>query len=85
MSSVNIIPGIEYGLQNNAIQVFQKMGISIIDAVNIFLQEVVIRQEFPFNVNHPNKTTLETMQKTDAGLELTKYDDVNDFYKEMGI
>jgi addiction module RelB/DinJ family antitoxin len=85
MSSANIIPGIESGLQNNAIKVFQKMGISIVDAINIFLQEVVNNQKMPFNLHHPNKTTLDTMQKTDAGLELTQYDDVNIFYKELGI
>jgi len=85
MTSLNLIPEIESGLQNNAIKVFQKMGISIIDAINIFLQEVVIHQKLPFNIHTPNRTTLDTIQKTDDGLELTQYDDVNTFYKEMGI
>ncbi|CAN2042294.1 hypothetical protein GMMP15_740045 [Candidatus Magnetomoraceae bacterium gMMP-15] len=38
-----------------------------------------------FNTQNPNQKTIETMKKTDAGKELTEYEDVNDFYAEMGI
>jgi len=32
----------------------------------------------------PNALTLETFRKTDAGKDLTAYESVDDFFKEMG-
>ncbi len=36
-----------------------------------------------FEISIPNKTTLETARKTDAGVELNEYADLDEFEKKL--
>jgi len=36
-------------------------------------------------VSIPNETTLTTAQKTDAGVELNEYADLDEFRRKMGV
>ncbi len=85
MSVSEISVRVEPGLKDNAAKVFQKLGISESEAINWFLREVVTRQQLPFKERIPNRKTLEIMEKTDSGEDLTEYGDVGAFYREMGI
>lgn len=41
-----------------------------------------LRKGLPFDVRIPNKTTLETFKKTDAGIELNTYETLEEFAKK---
>lgn len=51
--------------------VLKKMGLSVSDAVRIFLRQVVLLNEIPFNVrfsaNIPNEETRAAMAQVEAG------------------
>jgi len=85
MKAAIISAEVDSELISGAAKVFRKIGISESEAIVLFLREVVIRQQLPFESLFPNPATFDTMRKTDAGEELTAYKDVNDFYREMGI
>ncbi len=85
MTTAEISVRVEPELKDGATKVFEKLGISESDAINRFLREVVTRQQLPFGERIPNRKTLETMEKTDSGEELTEYGDIGTFYREMGI
>jgi len=85
MENTEIFDRVAPQLKKRATKVFRKIGISFSEAINMFLKEVIAQQGLPFERRIPNKETTETMKKTDAGEELTEYDNVNDFYREMGI
>lgn len=59
-------------LKNDAENVLKSMGLTIAEAVRIFLREVVREQELPFSVYYtaketPNKETLQAMKELDSG------------------
>ncbi|MDI6794158.1 MAG: type II toxin-antitoxin system RelB/DinJ family antitoxin [bacterium] len=85
MKTAEISVRVEPQLKDGAIKIFKNMGISVSEAISLFLNEVVVQQGLPFVTRPPNQETLNTMKKTDAGEELTEYEDVNNFYREMGI
>jgi len=85
MTIAEISVRVEPGLKDGAAKVFEKLGISESEAISWFLREVVTRQQLPFPERIPNRKTLETMEKTDSGEELTEYGDVEEFYRKMDI
>ena len=49
-------------IKNNAELVLASLGMSMADAIRIFLNQVVVRQGFPVELKTPNMVTLEAMQ-----------------------
>ena len=66
-------------------RIFQRLGISTSEAINLFLAQVKMRKGLPFDVRIPNKATLKAMKDADEGKNLTTYDSVDDFFKKMGV
>ncbi|MBU4320215.1 MAG: type II toxin-antitoxin system RelB/DinJ family antitoxin [Thermodesulfovibrionales bacterium] len=66
-------------------RIFQRLGISTSEAINLFLAQVKMRKGLPFDVRIPNKATLKAMKDADEGKNLTTYDSVDDFFKKMGL
>jgi DNA-damage-inducible protein J len=65
--------------------ILKRLGLTISDAVNIFLNQVRLHRGLPFEVRIPNKTTLETFKKTDKGKELIKCKNADDMFRKLGI
>ena len=65
-------------------RIFQRLGISTSEAINLFLAQVKMRKGLPFDVRIPNKATLKAMKDADEGKNLTTYDSVDDFFKKDG-
>ncbi len=53
---------IEPEIKNNAELILASLGMSMADAIRIFLNQVVVRQGFPVELKTPNMVTLEAMQ-----------------------
>ena len=66
-------------------KILKKLGLSTTDAINLFLSQVRLHKGLPFEVKIPNKTTRETLKKTDEGEELVKCKDTDDMFKKLGI
>lgn len=63
--------------------ILKRLGLTISDAVNLFLNQVRLHKGLPFEVRIPNKTTLRTFKKTDEGKELNEYKSMDAFIKKM--
>jgi DNA-damage-inducible protein J len=72
-------------LKTEVEDIFKSLGLNASDAINLFYYQVRLHKGLPFEVKLPNKTTLKTFQKTNAGLELVKCNDVNDMFRKLGI
>ena len=83
--SAMIVARIEPDLKADAEKILKKLGLSTTDAINIFLSQIRLRKGLPFEVKIPNKTTLETFKKTDAGKEIVKCKNAADMFKKLGI
>ncbi|MDP3260589.1 MAG: type II toxin-antitoxin system RelB/DinJ family antitoxin [Thermodesulfovibrionales bacterium] len=66
-------------------RIFQRLGISTSEAINLFLAQVKMRKGLPFDVRIPNKATLKAMKDADEGKNLTTYDSVDGFFKKIGV
>jgi len=72
-------------VKTDAEDILKGLGLTVSDAVNLFLNQVRLHRGLPFEVKIPNKTTLETFKKTDKGKELVKCKDADDMFKRLGI
>jgi DNA-damage-inducible protein J len=75
---------IQEDLKTATEKIFRKLGLSTTEAIAVFFSQVRLRKGLPFDVKIPNKTTIETFSKTDAGLELNEYESMAKFKEKMG-
>ena len=63
----------------------KSMGISVSDAVRLFLTRVVAEQAIPFEVRVPNTQTTHAMQEADALIEAKKarFNTVEDLFHDL--
>ncbi len=72
-------------LKENAEKVFQKLGISLTQAITIFYKQVEVRNGLPFDVVIPTNETARTFEATDAGKDFVVCQDANDMFENLGI
>lgn len=58
---------IDEQLKTSAAETLGNMGLSISDAVRIFLKRVVVEKAIPFDVRIPNAETVAAIQELEAG------------------
>lgn len=71
-------------LKEQASVLFEKMGMSLSEAVRTFLSQAVAEQGMPFRAHIPNKETVAPIKEVEAGGG-SKYKNPEDFFKEMDI
>lgn len=76
---------IEPKLKKQAEGILRQLGLNQTQAITLFYKQVELHDGLPFNIVIPNKTTLQTLQNTDAGRTLIVCEDVNDMFKKLGI
>lgn len=76
---------IEPKLKKQAEGILRQLGLNQTQAITLFYKQVELHDGLPFNIVIPNKTTLQTLQNTDAGRTLVVCEDVNDMFKKLGI
>ena len=71
---------LDVNIKDQAKEIFNQYGLSLSQAVNIFLTQSVLNRGLPFNVKIPNDETLEAMRDVETG---NNYEDVTleDFKK----
>ena len=86
MNSVTVQSRVSPALKKQADDVFMSMGMSIADAIRIFLYQTVNDGGLPFQPHGktPNSKTLETFAKTDKRKGLTRHKSVDDIFAKLG-
>jgi DNA-damage-inducible protein J len=75
---------LEGRLRDEAEKVLKKLGVSINEAVNIFLSQVVLQKGFPFDVKIPNQETINAFRQTERDKDKLKtYNSPEELFKEM--
>lgn len=70
-------------VKSEAEDILQQMGLSTSDAIQMLFNMIVLHKGIPFEVKIPNKETLETFRKTNAGEELEEFDTPEDLEKAI--
>ena len=64
---------------------FKELGLSTTEAITLFYHQVKLRRGLPFDVVIPNETTERTFKNTDAEIDLVRFDNADDMFKQLGI
>ena len=74
-------------IKTTADNILNRLGMSTTDAINIFLNQVILIGGLPFDVRlpKPNETTLQAMYDAENDINLHKFDNADDMFKELGI
>jgi len=70
-------------VKSEAEDILQQMGLNTSDAIQMLFNMIVLHKGIPFEMKIPNKETLETFRKTDAGEELEEFDTPEDLEKAI--
>lgn len=71
---------IQAGIAKKADAVFKRLGLSREQAVTLFFEACVLRQNLPFSFNQPNDETLQAFKYSEQGIDLVECKDANDFF-----
>ena len=77
---------IEPSVKAIAEQTLNDLGLSITEAVNVFLNQVILHNGIPFKIEKPkyNKETIQAMEDVKNGKNLSKtFDSVDEMFEEL--
>jgi DNA-damage-inducible protein J len=67
MSDTVIRARVDLALKDEANQLFQRLGLTMSDAIRLFLHQAVAEQALPFAIKVPNPTTVAAMEAVERG------------------
>ncbi len=76
---------IEPKLKHDVESVLDELGLSVSDAIVLFLRQVKLNHGIPFDIKIPNNVTLKTFEASDRGEKITRYKNAKDMFKKLGI
>lgn len=77
---------IEPIVKQKAEETLNELGLSIADAINVFLKQVILNDGIPFEIRKPkfNKETIEAIEDAKKGKNLSKtFDSVDEMFEEL--
>ncbi|MGB7415198.1 MAG: type II toxin-antitoxin system RelB/DinJ family antitoxin [Thermosynechococcaceae cyanobacterium] len=76
---------IDSDLKAEVESLFQELGLSTTEAINLFYRQVKLRHGLPFDVVIPNQITEQTFKDTDAELNLIRCENADDMFDQLGL
>lgn len=67
-------------------QTLEELGLSITEAVNVFLNQVILQEGIPFRIEKPkyNRETILTLEDVKKGKNISKtFDTAEEMFKEL--
>ncbi len=77
---------VEPSVKQRAEKTLNDLGLSITEAINVFLNQVILNDGIPFEIRKPkfNKETIQAIEDTKKGKNLSKtFDNAEDMFKEL--
>ena len=72
-------------LKDRVEHIFERLGLTSSEAINLFYRQVELRRGLPFAVEIPNAETQRTFEKSDRGHDVQTYESAGDMFKKLGI
>ena len=71
MNNCTIRSRIDPHIKAEAVELFDNMGLTLSEAIRLFLYQSIAEKRIPFSINIPNSTTSAVLTKTDHGKGLS--------------
>ncbi len=81
--TATITANVEPELKKRVEAIFKQMGLSVSDAVALFLRRVEREGELPFEAEIPNRTTRRVLRDTDSGKNLVRFDSEEEMFRYL--
>ena len=85
MKTATVRARIEPALKHDVENVFALLGLSVSEAIEMFLRQVKLRNGIPFEIRIPNEITVQTFEDTDHGKNLTRHSCAKDMFDKLGM
>jgi len=76
---------VEPELKTNAENCLKALGLSMTDAITLFLKQVQLKKALPFAVEIPNAETLKVFRESEKGVNINSYANAEEMFKSLGI
>jgi DNA-damage-inducible protein J len=76
---------IDETLKNEAAIVLAALGLTVSDVVRIVLTKVAKDKALPFEMRVPNKLTVQTLEKSERGIDVHQAKNADDMFDQLGI
>ncbi len=83
MNSTTVQLRIDKQTKNQAQKTFKVLGISMSEAVKLFLRQVALHKGIPFDIRIPNELTDKTLRKSENGKNLHRTSNIEQLFKEL--
>ena len=74
---------VEEDVKKETEKIFNELGFTMSDAINIFLKRCILKKGIPFDLEIPNAETKQVFENTDNIIKLDKRDAVEQLFKEL--
>ena len=74
---------VDEDLKVNIEKLFDNLGITMTEAITLFLKQCELNQGIPFEIKVPNAVTEKAIEDSRKGIGLNKFDNINDMFKEL--
>lgn len=81
--SATVVARINPTIKKKVSLIFEHLGITTSEAVNLFYNQVLLNNGLPFEVKIPNESTLKVFKDSDEGKNLNTYKNVDDMLKSL--
>jgi len=74
---------IEPNLKADVEKIFNRVGLSTTEAINLFYNQVRLRHGLPFPVEIPNETTRRVFEATDRCVDLHTHESLDEMFETL--
>ena len=85
MKNETVRARVHSALKHDVENVLDQLGLSMSEAIVLFLSQIKLKKGLPFDVRLPNKATRKTLDDADKGKGLHKAKSMSDLFKQLGI
>jgi len=85
MKTATVRARVEPALKHDVEMVLDLLGLSVSEAIEMFLRQIKLRKGMPFEIRIPNARTTKTFEDTDSGKKLTRHKNSKDMFDKLGI
>jgi DNA-damage-inducible protein J len=76
---------IEPEIKEEAETILAQLGLTMSQAMSMYIRQLVLRRGLPFTVNIPNQETMEAIQESLEPEKLPGFDNLDDLFEDLEI
>jgi DNA-damage-inducible protein J len=69
--------------KSQAQSILSELGMTLSEAITLYLRQIIFNKGIPFEVKIPNELTLKTIEKSEGGEELHEASSIEEMFKEL--